>query len=52
MAKVVRLPPTGALRTPVGHAICTGETDFRRLEELHAERRLPAREAPTHRSSA
>ena len=43
MPKVVHLPPTGALRTPVGHAIRTGETAFRRLEDLHAEGRLPAR---------
>ena len=43
MPKVVHLPPTGALRTPVGHAIRTGETAFRRLEDLYAEGRLPAR---------
>ena len=43
MAKVVQLRPTGALRTPVGHAIRTGETSYRQLENLHAEGRLPAR---------
>ncbi len=43
MAKVVQLPLTGALRTPIGHAIRTGEFSYRRLEDLHAEGRLPAR---------
>ena len=43
MAIVVQLQPTGALRTPIGHAIRTGEASYRRLEDLHAEGRLPAR---------
>ena len=43
MVKVAHLPPTGAMRTPIGHAIRTRETAFRRLEVLHTERRLPAR---------
>ena len=43
MAKVVQLQPTAALRTPIGHAIRTGEASYRRLEDLHAEGRLPAR---------
>ena len=43
MAEVVQLPLTGALRTPIGHAIRTGEFSYRRLEDLHAEGRLPAR---------
>ena len=43
MAKVVQLQPTTTLRTPIGHAIRTGEASYRRLEDLHAEGRLPAR---------
>ena len=43
MAKVVHLQPTTTLRTPIGHAIRTGEASYRRLEDLHAEGRLPAR---------
>ena len=43
MAKVVQLQPTGGLRTPIGHAVRTGEASYRRLEDLHAEGRLPAR---------
>ena len=43
MAKVIQLPPTGAVRTPIGHAIRTGEASYKRLENLHAEGRLPAR---------
>ena len=43
MAKVIQLPPTGAVRTPIGHAIRTGEVSYKRLENLHAEGRLPAR---------
>ena len=43
MAEVVQLPLTGALRTPIGHAIRTGEFSYRRLEDLHAEGHLPAR---------
>ena len=43
MAKVVQFQPTGALRTPIGHAIRTGEASYRMLEDLHAEGRLPAR---------
>ena len=43
MAKIIQLPPTGAARTPIGHAIRTGEASYKRLENLHAEGRLPAR---------
>ena len=43
MAKVVHLQPTTTLRTPISHAIRTGEASYRRLEDLHAEGRLPAR---------
>ena len=43
MAKIIQLPPTGAVRTPIGHAIRTGEASYKRLENLHAEGRLPAR---------
>ena len=43
MAKVIQLPPTGAVRTLIGHAIRTGEASYKRLENLHAEGRLPAR---------
>ena len=42
-AKVIQLSRSGALRTPVGHVIRTGETSYRQLEYLHAEGRLPAR---------
>ena len=37
MANVVQLQPTTTLRTPIGHAIRTGEASYRRLEDLHAE---------------
>ena len=43
MAKVISFLPSGAVRTPIGHAIRTGEGAYRKLEELHAEGRLPAR---------
>lgn len=43
MAKIIRLPVRRALRTPIGHAIRTGDTSYRQLEHLHAEGRLPAR---------
>ena len=43
MAKVVQFPPTGPLRTPIGHAIRTGELSYRRLQDLYAGGRLPAR---------
>ena len=43
MAKVIPFPPTRAMRTPIGHAIRTGEAFYRRLEDLHAEGRFPAR---------
>ena len=43
MAEIVQLPLTGALRTPIGHAIRTGEFSYRRLEDLRAKGHLPAR---------
>ena len=43
MAKIIQLPQRRVLRTPIGHAIRTGDTSYRRLEQLHAEGRLPAR---------
>ena len=43
MTKVIQLPPTGALRTPIGHVIRTREVSRRKPEDLHAEGRLPAR---------
>ena len=43
MTEVVQLQPTTTLHTPIGHAIRTGEASYRRLEDLHAEGRLPAR---------
>lgn len=52
MAKVVPLPQTGALRTPIGHAIRTGEASYQKLEHLHAEGRLPARVAIIDASKA
>ena len=52
MAKIVTLPQTGALRTPIGHAIRTGEASYKQLEDLHAEGRLPARAAIVDASKA
>lgn len=52
MANVVQLPQIGALRTPIGHAIRTGEASYRQLEHLHAEGRLPARAAIIEASKA
>lgn len=43
MAEIIQLPLRRALRTPIGHAIRTGDTSYQRLEHLHAEGRLPAR---------
>ena len=43
MAKVVQLLFAGALSAPIGQAIRTGELSCRRLEDLHAEERLPVR---------
>lgn len=43
MAKVIQLPPTGALCTPIGHLIQTGEVSCRKLEDLHVEGHPPAR---------
>lgn len=39
---VIPLPSAQPLRTPIGHAIRTGEAAYRQLENLHAEGRLPA----------
>ena len=52
MTKIVELPQTGTLRTPIGHAIRTGEASYRQLEHLHAEGRLPARAAIVDASKA
>ena len=52
MAEILQLPQTGALRTPIGHAIRTGESAYRQLEHLHAEGRLPARAAIVDASKA
>ena len=43
MAEVVQLLQTGGLRTPIDHAIRTGEVSYRQLEHLDAEGRVPAR---------
>lgn len=42
MSNVIELPSAQPLRTPIGHAIRTGEWYYRQLENLHAEGRLPA----------
>ena len=52
MAEIVTLSQTGALRTPIGHAIRTGEASYQKLEHLHAEGRLPARAAIIDASKA
>ena len=52
MAEIVTLSQTGALRTPLGHAIRTGEASYQKLEHLHAEGRLPARAAIIDASKA
>jgi len=52
MAKVIPFLPTRAMRTPIGHAIRTGEAFHRRLEDLHAEGRLPARTVIVDESKA
>lgn len=41
-AIIIELPHQTALRTPIGHAIRTGESSYRQLEHLYAEGRLPA----------
>lgn len=42
VADIIQLPSAQPLRTPIGHAIRTGEWSYRQLENLHAEGRLPA----------
>lgn len=42
-AEIIPLRHGGAVRTPIGHVVRTGETCFRQIEHLHAEGRLPAR---------
>lgn len=39
---VILLPSAQPVRTPINHAIRTGEWSYRQLENLHAEGRLPA----------
>ena len=41
-ADIVTLPTSRAERTPLGHAIRTGESSYKQLENLHAEGRLSA----------
>lgn len=41
-ATIIELPHQMALRTPIGHAIRTGESAYKQLEHLYAEGRLPA----------
>lgn len=41
-ATIIELPHQTALRTPIGHAIRTGESSYRQLEHLYAEGRLPS----------
>jgi hypothetical protein len=42
-ADIVTLPTSRPKRTPVGHAIRSGESAYRQLETLHAEGRLPVK---------
>lgn len=42
-SNVVQMPSMTALRTPIGHIIRTGETSYKRLENLHAEGKFPAK---------
>lgn len=43
MSNVFQLPNVATIRTPIGHLIRTGETAYKKLENLHAEGRLPAK---------
>lgn len=51
-ATVTPLPSGAAIRTPLGHAIRTGEAWYKRLENLHTKGRLPAQTVVVDASKA